>query len=258
MQIPTDIERPAVTPGGISPAERAMREDLAALYRAVHRYGMTDLIYNHITARVPDEPEHILINPYGLLYQEVCASCLYKISLDGEVRYKPDDGYTLNPAAYVIHTAVHKARHDAVCVLHVHTRASTAVSAMTCGLLPISQQAALFHGRIGYHDFTGPEVTLAQQEGLVADLGAHNVVLLRNHGVLLCAHTIAEAFFNLYWFESACKVQVDAMAAGSLVQFDDAALQATRDAFARVPIRGEREWKAVRRDLDRTAPDYRD
>lgn len=257
MTLPHNILTPQVALPAVSLAEQQMREDLAALYRAVHRYGMSDLIYNHITARVPGEPEHFLVNPYGLMYQEVCASSLYKISLDGDVLYKPDDGYALNPAAYIIHTAVHRARHDAVCVLHTHTRASTAVSAMACGLLPISQQAAVFHGRIGYHDFTGPEVNLVQQRKLVDDLGSHNALILRNHGLLVCGRTVAEAFFHLYWLESACKVQVDAMAAGTLTQFDQAAIQATRDAFGRVPVRGEREWNAVRRELDRCAPDYR-
>ena len=250
----------AVSPiEGISDAEWAVRQDLAALYRALHRYGMTDLIYNHITARVPGAQDEILLNPYGLLYQEVCASSLYKIKLDGEVLYKPDDGFGLNPAAYVIHTAVHAARHDAMCVLHTHTRASTAVSAMKGGLRPISQQAALFYGRVGYHDFKGPEVLLAQQSGLVADLGAHNAVILRNHGLLVCGRTIAEAFFNIYWLEAACKVQVDAMAGGAdqVIEFDEAAVQATREAFARVPIRGEREWAAVRRELDALDPSYR-
>lgn len=246
---------------GISDAEWAVRQDLAALYRALHRYGMTDLIYNHITARVPGEPDQILLNPYGLLYQEVCASSLYKIRLDGEVLYRPEDGFGLNPAAYVIHTAVHAARHDAMCVLHTHTRASTAVSAMKGGLRPISQQAAVFYGRIGYHDFKGPEVLLEQQKGLVEDLGQHNAVILRNHGLLVCGRTIAEAFFNIYWLEAACKVQVDAMAGGAehVVEFDDAAVQATRDAFARgAAIRGDREWAAVRRELDRLDPSYRD
>lgn len=251
------LDAHAPVAGEIPKAEWEMRTELAALYRAIHLYGMTDLIYNHITARVPGEPDHILINPYGLLYQEVTASCFYKISLDGDVLYKPDDGFDLNPAAYVIHTAVHKARHDAVCVLHTHTRASTAVSAMACGLMPISQQAQLFYGRIGYHDFHGPEVNVEQQSRLVRDLGEYNSMILRNHGLLVCGRTIAEAFFNVYWLESACKVQVDAMSAGELIVPPDAAVEATRTAFARVPIRGQREWAAVRRELDRRCPEYR-
>lgn len=260
MQGTDCAERQKESTSQISPAEWEVRQDLAALYRALDLYGMTDLIYNHITARVPGAPVHILLNPYGLLYKEVRASDLYKITLDGEVLYQPADGYGLNPAAYTIHTAIHKARHDAVCVLHTHTRASTAVSAMAGGLRPISQQAAYFMGRVAYHKFTGPEVLPEQQQSLVDDLGSHNAAILHNHGLLVCGRTIAEAFFNIYWLESACKVQIDAMRAGAdqLIEFDEAAIEATRKSFARVPIRGEREWAAVRRELDRIDPSYRD
>jgi ribulose-5-phosphate 4-epimerase/fuculose-1-phosphate aldolase len=242
----------------MSQAERDTRIELAALYRAIHLYGMTDLIYNHITARVPGEPEHLLLNPYGLLYKEVTASSLYKIHLNGDIISRPDDDLGLNPAAYVIHTAVHAARHDAVCVLHTHTRASSAVSAMACGLLPVSQHAHMFYGRIAYHDFSGPVVELAQQARLVEDLGQHNAMILRNHGLLVCGRTIAEAFFNIYWLETACKIQVDAMAGGALTMPDEASLEASRKAFGRVAVRGDREWAAVRRELDRIDPSYRD
>jgi ribulose-5-phosphate 4-epimerase/fuculose-1-phosphate aldolase len=241
----------------ISDAEWDTRVELAALYRAVHLYGMTDLIYNHITARVPGEPEHILLNPYGLLYKEVTASSLYKIHLNGEILYRPEDDYGLNPAAYVIHTAVHAARHDAACLLHTHTRASSAVSAMRCGLLPISQHAHMFYGRVAYHDFSGPVVDLAQQDGLVKDLGNLDAMILRNHGLLVCGATIAEAFFNIYWLESACRIQVDAMASGDLVMPGEASLEASRKAFGRIEVRGRREWAAVRRELDRIDPAYR-
>ncbi|SOY50555.1 class II aldolase/adducin family protein [Cupriavidus taiwanensis] len=254
-------EADPIRPAAITDAEWATRIELAALYRAIHRYGMTDLIYNHITARVPGEPEHILLNPYGLLYQEVTASSLYKIHMNGDIVYRPggDAGELgLNPAAYVIHTAVHAARHDALCVLHTHTRASSAVSAMACGLLPVSQHAHMFYGRIAYHDFSGPVVDLAQQGHLVRDLGAHHAMILRNHGLLVCGRSIAEAFFNIYWLETACKIQVDAMAGGELVMPSQASLEASRKAFGRIAIRGDREWAAVRRELDRIDPSYRD
>jgi len=244
---------------GISGAEWAARRELAALYRAMHRYGMTDLIYNHITARVPGEPDQILINPYGLMYHEVTASCLYKIRLNGEVLYRPEEEYGLNPAGYVIHTAVHSARHDVLCVLHTHSRAGTAVSAMEGGLRPLSQQSAYFHGRLAYHDFQGPEISLEQQQGLIDDLGQHNAAILRNHGLLVCGRTVAEAFFNIYWLESACKVQVDALACGrdKLIEFGEKEAKATRDALGVQKIRGDREWAAVLRDLDRIDPSYR-
>jgi ribulose-5-phosphate 4-epimerase/fuculose-1-phosphate aldolase len=241
----------------ISEAEWEVRRDLAALYRALHAYGMTDLIYNHITARVPGEPEHILLNPYGLLYKEITASCLYKIHLNGELLYKPDDGFAINPAAYVIHTAVHAARPDAHCVLHTHSRAGSAVSAMACGLLPISQHALWFHERVGYHDFAGPVVDLAQQERLIEDLGAHNALIMRNHGLMVCGETIRDAFFNIYWLETACRIQVDAMAAGELTMPSAEALAFSKTAFSELKDMGRREWDAVRRELDRTDPSYK-
>ncbi|MND81319.1 Decarboxylase NovR [compost metagenome] len=242
----------------ISDAEWSARIELAALYRALHLYGMTDLIYNHITVRVPGEPEHILLNPFGLLYKEVTASSLYKIHLNGDIIYQPPEAFGLNPAAYVIHTAIHRARHDALCVLHTHTRASSAVCAMACGLLPISQHSHMFLGRLAYHDFSGPEVNVAQQDSLIADLGSHNAMILRNHGLLVCGRTIAEAFFNIYWLEAACRIQVDAMTANELIMPSTETLEQSRKTFGGNTLRGEREWNAVRRELDRIDPSYRD
>ncbi|MBO3276953.1 class II aldolase/adducin family protein [Pseudomonas schmalbachii] len=252
------VEVTTAAPDAISPAEREARVQLAALYRALHAYGMTDLIYNHITLRVPGEPEHILLNPFGMLYKEITASSLYKIHLNGEQLYKPDDGYAINPAAYVIHTAVHAARPDAHCVIHTHSRAGSAVSAMACGLLPVSQHSHMFHGRIGYHDFSGPVVDLAQQAKLVEDLGDHDALIMRNHGLMVCGQTVAEAFFNIYWLESACRIQVDAMAAGELTMPSAEALEVSRTLFASIPNKGVREWAAVMRELERNDPSFRD
>jgi len=159
----------------VSPDEWRVRVDLAACYRLVDYYGMTDLTYNHITARVPapqHEPRHhILINLYGLTYKEITASSLAKIDLDGELVWKPGTDYYVNRAGYVIHGAVHRARTDVTCVLHTHTRAGMAVAAMKCGLLPISQTSIRFEGHIGYHDYEGPAVELAERERLVRNLG---------------------------------------------------------------------------------------
>ncbi|SDN44643.1 Ribulose-5-phosphate 4-epimerase/Fuculose-1-phosphate aldolase [Pseudomonas jinjuensis] len=246
-----------VVEGEISQAEWEMRVELAALYRAIYAYGMTDLIYNHITARVPGEPEHILLNPFGMLYKEITASGLYKIHLDGTLLYKPDDGFSINPAAYVIHTAVHAARPDAHVVLHTHSRAGSAVSAMACGLLPISQHSHMFHDRVGYHDFTGPVVDLAQQERLLADLGSHDALIMRNHGLMVCGATAAEAFFNIYWLECACRIQVDAMAAGELIMPSREALETSKSLFGQLKNRGRQEWAAVLRELDRSDPSFR-
>ena len=193
----------------VSEAEWEMRVNLAACYRLVARYGMTDLIYNHITARVPDEPGHILINPYGFLYTEITASSLYKIDLDGNVVLKPDTHYGINHAGYVIHSAVHGARHDVECVVHTHSRAGMAVSAMKCGLLPLTQTAMRFYGRVSYHAYEGPAVDLAERERLVRDLGGNDVMMLKNHGLLVCGRSIAEAFNQLYWLEMAYRNRAD-------------------------------------------------
>lgn len=243
-----------------TPAEWQARVELAALFRALHAYGMTDLVYNHVTMRVPGEPEHILLNPFGLLYKEVTASSLYKIHLDGTILYRPDEAYSINPAAYVIHTAIHAARHDAMCVLHTHSSAGSAVSAMACGLLPISQHSHMFIGALGYHDFRGPVVDLAQQGQLVRDLGAYQALVMRNHGLLVCGRSVAEAFLNIYWLESACRIQVAAMGAAEVILPSDAVVAASRavfDQYRHLETRGQREWAAVLRDLERADSSYR-
>jgi len=243
-----------------SAPEWEARVQLAALYRAMHQYGMTDLIYNHITLRVPDEPEHILINPFGLMYKEITASSLIKMHMSGEVLYRPDGEYGLNPAGYIIHTAIHRARSDAHCVLHTHSRAGSAVSAMACGLLPLSQHSHMFLGRIGYHDFSGPVVDPAQQAQLVGDLGSHDALMMRNHGLLVTGETVGSAFFNIYWLESACRIHVDALRGGEPQMPDAPALETSRRVFAKHAgaARGAREWAAVLRDLDRIDPSFRD
>jgi ribulose-5-phosphate 4-epimerase/fuculose-1-phosphate aldolase len=196
----------------VSPQEWQARVELAACYRLVDRYGMTDLIYNHITARIPGT-DHLLINLYGLLYKEITASSLVKIDAEGEVISKPDTDYGINKSGYVIHGAIHKARPDVKCVLHTHTRAGIAVSAMNCGLLPLSQTSIRFHNHIGYHDFEGPAVDLDERERIVNDLGRHNALVMRNHGLLTCGPSVSEAFNLMYQLEQSCRSQVDAMAA---------------------------------------------
>jgi ribulose-5-phosphate 4-epimerase/fuculose-1-phosphate aldolase len=196
----------------VSPEEWQARIELAACYRLVDAYGMTDLIYNHITARIPGT-EHLLINLYGLLYKEITASSLVKITLDGDIVQKQDTDYGINKSGYVIHGCIHHARPDVACVLHTHTRAGMAVSAMKCGLLPMSQTAIRFVGHIGYHDYEGPAVDLAERERLVRDLGSHNAMVLRNHGLLTCGPSVPEALNLMYQLELSCRAQVDAMAA---------------------------------------------
>jgi ribulose-5-phosphate 4-epimerase/fuculose-1-phosphate aldolase len=192
----------------VSAQEWALRVDLAACYRLVARYGMTDLIYNHITARVPGPEHHILINAYGMLYEEVTASSLIKVDLAGNIVDRDEHGYSVNAAGYIIHSAVHEARDDAHCVIHTHTPAGIAVSAMEEGLLPLSQTAMRFHGHVAYHDYEGPAFNRGEKGRLVEHLAGHNAMILRNHGLLVCAPSIPQAFNLIYWLEQACRIQV--------------------------------------------------
>jgi ribulose-5-phosphate 4-epimerase/fuculose-1-phosphate aldolase len=246
----------------VSPAEWAARVELAALYRMIHHFGMTDLIANHITMRVPGDEEHILINAYGLMYDEITASNLYKITLDGEVVLKPDVDLGLNFTGYVIHGAIHAARDDLHVVIHTHSAAGTGVSAMRCGLLPVSQHAALIDGRIGYHDYEGVAANLAERERLVANLGSGNLLILRNHGLIACGGTCAEAFIGIYRLEMACKMQVAAFAGGieNALPMPDAALENTRQVLIEHPevSAGTLQWQALLRRMERIDPSWKD
>ena len=236
----------------VSPEEWQARVDLAACYRLMDRFTMTDMIYNHITLRIPGT-EHLLINLYGMLYKEITASSLVKIDVEGEIISKPDTDYGINKSGYVIHGAIHKARPDVNAIIHSHTRAGIAVSAMKCGLLPLSQTSMRFIGHIGYHDYEGPAVDLAERERLVRDLGEHNAMILRNHGLLTCGPSVAQAFNTMYNLELACRSQVDAMAARTeLVLPPQEVLDHTANMYqpgTRRPY-GELEWHAMRRLLD--------
>jgi ribulose-5-phosphate 4-epimerase/fuculose-1-phosphate aldolase len=248
----------------ISPAERATRIDLAACYRLIAHFGMTDLIYNHVTARVPGGRDELLINPFGLLYEEITASSLIKINLQGDVLAPGSTAYGVNRAGYVIHSAVHGARSDVACVIHTHTRAGVAVSAMPAGLLPISQTALRFAGRTGYHDFEGPAVDEGERVRLVAALGDNDALILRNHGLLTCGRTIAEAFLLMQRLEMACQIQVSVLGAGPPLvpsqesQARTAAMFNPATASRDVSVDGGLEWPALLRKLDRLDPSYRD
>jgi ribulose-5-phosphate 4-epimerase/fuculose-1-phosphate aldolase len=200
----------------VTPEEWKARVDLAACYRLVDHYGMSDMMANHISAAVPGEEGAFLINAYGMMYEEITASSLIKIDIEGNILLKPDFGeldYGINRAGYVIHGAIHKARPEVACVLHTHTRAGMAVAAMKCGLLPLSQTSIRFVGHIGYHDYEGPAIDLAERERLVNDLGPHDAMIMRNHGLLTCGATVQQAFNTMYQLELSCRSQVDAMAA---------------------------------------------
>lgn len=259
----------AAKPAGTAPMsdlERQMRVDLAACYRLVDLYGMCDLHLNHISARVPGNEEHFLINPFGMMYEEITASSLIKIDLAGNIIANANPEYSINLPGYVIHGAIHGARHDVVCVLHTHTNAGMAVSSLKCGLLPITQTAMRWP-RIAYHDFEGVVVDLDEQKRLVQNLGDCDVMILRNHGLLAVGRSVAEAFNNIYRLERACQTQLMAMAAGSellipppeVVSRSNAqlALSPTPDAQGKRRAHGSMEWPALKRMLDRRDPSYK-
>jgi ribulose-5-phosphate 4-epimerase/fuculose-1-phosphate aldolase len=237
---------------GVSPEEWQARLDLAACYRLLDLFGMTDLIYNHVTLRIPGT-DHLLINLYGLLYREITATSLARIDAEGNILWKPETEYGINRSGFVIHGAIHKARADVAAVIHTHTRAGMAVSAMTCGLLPLFQTTMRFVGHIGYHDYEGPAVDLAERERIVADLGPHDAMIMRNHGLLTCGATIQQAFNTMYQLELACRAQVDAMAARTELTMPGAeVLEKTAHLYqpgTRRPY-GVLEWHAMLRLLE--------
>jgi ribulose-5-phosphate 4-epimerase/fuculose-1-phosphate aldolase len=193
-------------------AEWQLRCDLAALYRLIAQHRWTDLIYTHISARVPGPEHHFLINNYGVAFDETRASDLVKIDLDGNIVDEGSAGKRVNKAGFVIHSAIHAAREDLLCVVHTHTAAGIAVAAQEEGLLPISQHALKYYGHIGYHGYEGIALDLDERVSLVRDLGSHRAMILRNHGLLVGGRTIPEAFDHIYFLERACQAQVAALA----------------------------------------------
>jgi ribulose-5-phosphate 4-epimerase/fuculose-1-phosphate aldolase len=197
----------------VSVEEWTVRADLAACYRLIHHYGMTDSVYTHISARIPNANDQFLMNGFGLMFDEVTASNLVKIDLGGNV-ISDETGLGINPPGFTIHSAIHGARHDVNCILHTHTVAGLAVAVQSCGLLPLTLHAMRFQGRIGYHECEGVTADLGERERLVQSLGNHKVMILRNHGLLTCGATVAEAFFDMMWLERACQAQIAALAGG--------------------------------------------
>ncbi|OZI71608.1 class II aldolase/adducin family protein [Bordetella genomosp. 12] len=196
-------------------SEQQVREDLAALYRLVAHFRMTDLIDTHISARVPGPENHFLINRYGVLFEEMTPADLVRVDAAGAIVEDGDPDYLrVNAAGFIIHSAIHNARHDLACVIHTHTADGIAVSAQKSGLLPISQHALRFYNRLGYHDYEGIALSEAERLRLVADLGEHDAMILRNHGLLAGGRSIAEAFMNIFFLERACQAQIKAQAGG--------------------------------------------
>ncbi len=243
----------------VSAEEWAVRVDLAACYRLIAMYGWDDLVFTHISARVPGPDEHFLINAYGMLFEEMTASSLVKVDLAGEKVL--DSPHPVNPAGFVIHSAVHEARPDVGCVLHTHTKAGVAVSAQADGLLPISQISLFPYASLGYHDYEGVALNDDEKPRLVADLGNNNALILRNHGLLTTGATIADAFLNMYALETACQTQIMAQSSGGeLVLVPQPIVDGilAQAELVTKGLMGQLAWPGLLRKLDRHDPSYRD
>ncbi len=234
--------------------EWQVRVDLAACYRLADRFGFSDVIWNHITARVPGADHHVLINAFGLRYDEITASNLVKIDLDGHV---VDGQADLNVTGFIIHSAIHAVRDDIVCVMHTHSPHGQAVSALACGLKPIIVDAMMFYNRIAYHDFEGVSVDLAERQRLATNLGDKYAMILRHHGLLTAGRSVGEAFMLMYYLERACQIQMQVLSSGEGLQAppDEICERAARQYEQFWP--GKHEWPALLRLLDRDSPDYK-
>lgn len=254
-------EKPGRVPAAATEAD--LRQELAAVYRLVDHFGMTDLIFTHISARLPGDEPRFLINPYGLLFSEITASSLVVVDLDGNI-IEPTPCH-VNPAGFVIHSAIHAARPDAHSVLHTHTRAGCAVAATEEGLLPVNQMSMEFYGRIGYHDYEGIALNLDEQSRLVENLGDHPALVLRNHGLLTVGESPREAFVRMFYLNRACEIQISAMSAGTLRLPAPEIVDYTRQQWlgeATVDYADSDGsallWAALLRMIDRADPSYKD
>ncbi len=240
--------------------ERRIRTDLAACYRLLHKYAMTDLIFTHVSARLPGADGHFLLNPYGLMFNEITASSLVEVDREGAVVGDgPRGPWGINWAGYVIHGAVLSGRPDVNCVLHTHTRAGVAISTLENGLLSISQHAMEFHDRMAYHDYEGIADDLDECARLTADLGGHNAVIFRNHGLLTVADSIGGAFLRMFNLEQACKIQLDAQASGAAItQPSEEVCEYAASQFEKSRENRPMGWTALLRALDNDDSGFRD
>ncbi len=241
----------------VSEEEWQTRVDLAACYNIVAHYGWDDLIFTHISARIPGPEHHFLINPYGMMFDEISASSLVKVDIDGNKVSESD--YDINPAGYTIHSAIHAARNNALCVLHLHTNEGVAVSAQKAGLLPLSQQSLFPLTNLGYHNYEGVALRDDEKPRLVADLGTNNFIILRNHGLLTCAESIADAFLYMYVLQRACEIQLLAQSGGGeLVQVHPEIIAGMQAAVEQVTksAGGMLAWPGILRKLDRLGAPY--
>ena len=246
-------------PSEMTEAEWNQRVNLAACYRLIAHYGWDDLVDTHISARVPGPEHHFLLNPYGMMFDEVTASSLVKVDPDGnKVTESP---YFINPAGFTIHSAVHAAREDALCVMHLHTDYGIAVSAQKSGLLPISQQAMFALSSLAYHDYEGLALDEEEKRRLVADLGDKKFMILRNHGLLTLGHTAAEAFLGMFLLERACKIQILAQSGGGeLAKIPNDIIDRVASQMSAVTVGqgAALTWPGLLRKLDRIDPSYRE
>jgi ribulose-5-phosphate 4-epimerase/fuculose-1-phosphate aldolase len=243
----------------VSPEEWQVRVDLAAAYRLVADYGWDDLVFTHISARVPGPEHHFLINPYGMMFEEITASSLVKVDLEGKIVMESD--YRINPAGFTIHSAVHAAREDALCVMHLHTDYGIAVSTQKTGLLPISQQSLFVLSSLGYHDYEGLALNDEEKPRLVADLGKKTFLILRNHGLLTVGPSVADAFLAMFLLERACRIQILAQSGGGEL------VPISEKIFAHIPAQeavvtqgggGRLVWPGLLRKLDRMGSSFRE
>lgn len=244
----------------VSEVEWNLRVELAAIYRLAALYGWTDLVFTHISVRLPTakgEPEQFLLNPYGLLFEEITASNLIKV--DAECNKLSDSPFPVTPAGFTIHSAIHAVREDAHCILHTHTRSGVAVSAQKCGVLPISQQSIFVLNSLAYHDYEGVAIREEEKVRLQADLGNADYLMLRNHGLLVVGRSVADAFLKMYTFENTCRIQIDAQTGGQLIEVDPAIRQGLDEVFkaATSGMGSDIAWPALLRKLDRLDPSYK-
>lgn len=253
----TELGKPAT--GDYEAEEARLRRELAAVYRLIAHFKMTDLIYNHISVRLPGPEHRFLLNPYGLLYEEITASSLVIVGLDGQLI--TDGPWRVNPAGFVIHSAIHEAREDALCVLHTHTKAGCAVAAQEHGLLPLNQMSLEFYNRVGYHDYEGIALSNAEKKRLVADLGDKPVMILRNHGLLTVGKNIPSALRRMYMLERACEVEIIARGLGeepTSIEPEVIDSYAQRAKAQRAsPEFGMADWRAAVRQIEGKGSDWR-
>lgn len=240
----------------VSQEEWELRVQLAACYRLVAMHGWTDLVFTHLSARVPGPQHHFLINPYGLLFEEVTASSLVKV--DQRCRKVNESPFAVNPAGFIIHSCIHEARPEVLCIMHTHSRAGAAVCAQECGVLPISQHSTIVLDSLAYHDYEGPAVYPEEKLRLAADLGDKTYLVLRNHGLLTVGRSVPETFMAMYDLETTCRIQIDAQAGGKLLHIPQQIVGNVGEALRRAGGRGaDLAWSALVRKQDRLDPSYR-